>query len=112
MKYKIYDCRNLGANEIVDYLVELYPFLECKANRKNVYIGATGNVDDRLRRHNAGPGEFLFCAKTAHRNVAAKVEEIAGGLGFEIGKVQHGGNGTNSFSIYVYAYMITRNTKE
>ena len=56
--------------------------------------------------------EFIFCAQTANQRVAAKVEEIAKELGFEIGDVEYGGNGTNSYSIYIYAYVITRDSKQ
>lgn len=32
---------------------------------------------------------------------------MANELGFEIGNVAHGGNGTNSFSLFVYAFDMT-----
>ena len=50
--------------------------------------------------HNAG--EVLFRGQTASQDVAAAVEAEARRRGFYIGKVGHGGNGTNSYSIYVY----------
>ena len=100
-----YDCRDLSAEEILLLLMELYPALRDEANRKRVYIGATGNLAERLRRHNVK--EVLFCARTANRRVAARVEELANQLGFEIGDVEHGGNGTNSFSLFVYAFDMT-----
>lgn len=55
------------------------------------------------RKHNAG--EVLFRGQTASQDVAATVEAEARRRGFYIGKVGHGGNGTNSYSIYVYAYL-------
>ena len=103
------DCRLMSAAEIIDCLIELYPELENPANRRRVYIGVTGNIKNRLYRHNA-KNNLLFCAQTAAQWVAAKVEEIAHGLGFEIGDVRHGGNGTNCYSIYVYAYFIDEHT--
>ncbi len=105
------DCRNFSAERIIDYLMELYPELYNRDNRRRVYIGVTGNIAERLYRHNA-KDNLLFCAQTATRWVAAKVEKIADELGFEIGDVHHGGNGTNSKSIYVYAYFIDSNTIE
>ena len=56
-----------------------------------------------LRKHNAG--KVLFRRQTASQDVAAAVEAEARRRGFYIGKVGHGGNGTNSYSIYVYAYL-------
>ena len=111
MELDIKDCRDYSAEEIINYFMELYPSLRNPANRRRVYIGVTGNIEERLYRHNA-KDNLLFCAQTAALWVAAKVEEIANGLGFEIGDVSHGGNGTNSYSIYVYAYFIDEHTIE
>lgn len=105
------DCRNYSAEEIIDYFMELYPSLKNPANRRRVYIGVTGNIVERIRRHNA-KDNLLFSVQTAAQWVAAKVEELAHRLGFNIGDVQHGGNGTNSNSIYVYAYLIDKHTIE
>ena len=80
------DCRNFSAERIIDYLMELYPELYNRDNRRRVYIGVTGNIAERLYRHNA-KDNLLFCAQTATRWVAAKVETIADELGFEIGDV-------------------------
>ncbi len=91
----------MSAEEIVDYMIKLNPELEGPIKRQKVYVGATGNIEERLRRHNAP--RAIFCAQTANRRVAAKVEEVAHNEGFYIGDVTWGGNGTNSHSIYVYA---------
>ena len=104
MKLQILDCHDLSAEEIVDYMIKLNPDLKGPIKRQKVYVGATGNIEERLRRHNAT--KVLFCARTASQRVAAKVEEIACSLGFCIGNVTHGGNGTNSHSIFVYACEI------
>ena len=109
MKLEIKDCRDYSAEEIIKCFIKQYPELREKENRQSVYIGATGNLEERLYRHRA-KDNVLFCAKTAAQWVAAKVEEIARGLGFKIGDVSHGGNGTNSYSIYVYAYFIDEHT--
>lgn len=111
MDLYIRDCRNFSAEGIVDFFMELYPELYNRDNRRRVYVGATGNIKERLYRHNA-KDNLLFCAQTAAQWVAAKVEEIANELGFEIGDVRHGGNGTNSKSIFVYAYLIDEHTIE
>ena len=97
------NCRDLSAKEIVDYIIELNPWLRDINNRDLVYIGVTGDIEERLRRHNAI--EVLFIGQTANQGVAAAVEVEARRRGFYIGKVGHGGNGTNSYSIYVYAYL-------
>ena len=104
MKLQILDCHDLSAEEIVDYMIELNPDLQSLIKRQKVYVGATGNIEERLRRHKVD--KPLFYARTASQRVAAKVEEIACNLGFCIGNVTHGGNGTNSYSIYVYAFEI------
>ena len=104
MKLEILDCHDLTAEQIVDYMIELNPDLRCLIKRQKVYVGATGNIEERLSRHNAK--RILFCARTASQRVAAEVERVAAARGFNIGKVTHGGNGTNSHSIYVYAYEI------
>lgn len=110
MKLEIIDCRDLSAKEIIDKMIRMYPWLEDPDNRRWVYVGATGDINERLYRHNAK--RVLFCARTANQRVAAAVEEEALRLGFCIGNVKHGGNGTNSFSIYIYAYIIDRYTIE
>ena len=97
MKQEILDCHDLTAEQIVDYMIELNPSLRSLIKRQKVYVGATGNIEERLSRHNAK--RILFCARTASQRVAAA-------RGFNIGKVTHGGNGTNSHSIYVYAFEI------
>lgn len=104
MKLQILDCHDLSAEEIVDYMIELNPDLQSLIKRQKVYVGATGNIEERLRRHKVD--KPLFYARTASQRTAAKVEEIACSLGFCIGDVTHGGNGTNSHSIYVYAFEI------
>ena len=104
MKLQILDCHDLSAEEIVDYMIEMNPDLQSLIKRQKVYVGATGDIEGRLRCHNAK--RILFCARTASQRVAAEVERIAAAHGFNIGKVTHGGNGTNSHSIYVYAFEI------
>lgn len=104
MELDIKDCRSMSAEEIVDYMIELNPELEGPIKRLKVYVGATGNIEERLRRHNVT--KVLFCARTASQKVAAKVEEVAHSQGFDIGNVTHGGNGTNSHSVFVYACEI------
>ena len=47
------NCRDLSAKEIVDYIIELNPWLRDINNRDLVYIGVTGDIEERLRRHNA-----------------------------------------------------------
>jgi hypothetical protein len=111
MKLQILDCHDLTAEQIVDYMIELNPDLQSLIKRQKVYVGSTCNIDERLYRHNAREN-LIFCAQTAHQNVAAKVEELAYESGFNIGEVKWGGNGTNSYSIYVYAYRITPSTIE
>ena len=111
MEIKIFDCRDYSAAEILEFMIKLNPSLRYPANRRRVYVGATFNIDERLYRHNAREN-LIFCAQTAHQNVAAKVEELAYESGFNIGEVKWGGNGTNSYSIYVYAYRITPSTIE
>ena len=97
------NCRDLSAKEIVEYIIELNPDLRDVKNRIRVYVGVTGNIEERLCRHNAI--EVLFIGQTANQGVAAAVEAEARRRGFYIGKVFHSGNGTNSYSIYVYAYL-------
>ena len=110
MEIRIQDCRHFSAEEIIKAIMNRHTWLKKKENRCYVYIGATKDIKDRLRRHKAT--KILFCAQTANRRVASKVEEVANRLGFNIGDVSWGGNGTNSYSIYVYAYMIDKNTRQ
>ena len=111
MEIKCHDCRNYSAQEILDYMIVLNPSLRHSLNRRRTYIGASGNVAERLYRHNAR-NKLLFCALTAHRNVASAVERLAHEMGFCIGNVEWGGSGTNSHSVYVYAYRMTATTVE
>lgn len=104
MKLDILDCHDMSAEEIVELMIKMNPELEGPIKRQKVYVGATGNIEERLRRHNAT--KLLFCARTANQRVAAKVEEIAVAYGFNIGDVTWGGNGTNSHSVCVYACEI------
>ena len=90
------NCRELSARETV----ELNPWLRDVKQRIRVYVGVIENIEKRLCKHNAG--EVLFRGQTASQDVAAAVEAEARRRGFYIGKVGHGGNGTNSYSIYVY----------
>ena len=111
MVVEFYDCRNYSAEEILAFMIKKNPALRHRAQRRRVYVGASGNVADRLYRHKALE-RLLFCARTAHRNVAAAVERIAREMGFNIGNVGWGGCGTNSHSIYVYAYKMSPSTIE
>ena len=104
MEIEILDCHDLSAEEIVAYMIEQNPDLRSLIKRQQVYVGATGDIEGRLRSHNAK--RILFCARTASQRVAAEVERVAAARGFNIGKVTHGGNGTNSHSVYVYAFEI------
>ena len=104
MEIEILDCHEMSAEEIVELMIKLNPDLRSLIKRQKVYVGATGNIEERLSRHNAKT--ILFCARTASQRVTAEVERVAAARGFNIGKVTHGGNGTNSHSIYVYAYEI------
>ncbi len=104
MELVILDCHEMSAEEIVELMIKLNPDLKGPIKRQKVYVGATGNIEERLRRHKVD--KPLFYARTASQRTAAKVEEIACSLGFCIGDVTHGGNGTNSHSIYVYAFEI------
>ena len=101
---KTTDCHHLNAKEIINLIIKQNPELCYIENRRKVYIGATSNIAERLYRHNAQ--KVIFCAKTASQRVAAAVEAEALKMGFNIGNVKHGGNGTNSRSIYIYAYII------
>ena len=101
MKFEPIDCHKMSAEEIVELMIKLNPDLKGPIKRQKVYVGATGNIEERLRRHKVD--KPLFYARTASQRTAAKVEEIACSLGFCIGDVTHGGNGTNSHSIFVYA---------
>lgn len=101
---EIIDCHCFSAKEILNLIIKQNPELRYIENRRRVYIGATSNIAERLYRHNAR--KVIFCAKTACQRVAAAVEAEALKMGFNIGNVKHGGNGTNSRSIYIYAYII------
>ncbi len=107
------DCRNYTAKEVLLLLYDHFPELQnSKRKRKRVYVGVTGDIVRRAREHNIALSEIIFYAQTAAQWVAAKVEKLAKELGFEIGDVEHGGNGTNSHSVYVYAYVITKESKQ
>ena len=106
-----YDCRDYTAEEIIDLLLDVnYELKYDRTRRKRVYVGATSDVKSRARDHNITVDDIFFCAQTTHQKVAAKVERLAKEAGFNIGNVSWGGNGTNSKSLYVYAYVITRKT--
>ena len=111
MEIPFYECRDYTAKEILNLMIEENPSLQHRAARGRVYVGASGNVAERLRRHNARE-RLLFCARTAHRNVAAAVERLAHEMGFCIGNVEWGGCGTNSHSVFVYAYIMDAHTIE
>ena len=107
------DCRDYKAEQVIALLFDIHPELQNSSRkRKRVYIGVTNDIYRRAREHNISIDEIIFYAQTAAQWVAAKVEEIAHEQGFEIGDVKHGGNGTSSYSIYVYAYVITRESKQ
>lgn len=110
MSNRLFDCRKLNAKKILELLIELNPELRDIEKRRNVYVGATSNIKERIYRHHAT--RVIFRALTMSRNVAAAVEREAAILGFNIGKVKHGGNGTNDRSVYIYAYMMDENTVE
>ena len=113
MEITIIDCRGYKAEQVMALLFDIHPELQnSKMKRKRVYIGVTNDINRRAREHNISIDEIIFYAQTAAQWVAAKVEEIAHELGFKIGDVKHGGNGTNSYSIYVYAYVITKESKQ
>ena len=101
------NCRDLSAKEIVEYIIELNPDLRDVKNRIRVYVGVTRNIEERLRRHNAI--EVLFIGQTANQGVAAAVEAEARRRGFYIGKVDHGGNRTNSYSILLVTMFAIAN---
>lgn len=61
----------------------------------------TNDIRRRAREHNISIDEIIFYAQTANHRVAAKVEELVKELGFEIGEIECGGNGANSYSIYM-----------
>ncbi len=65
MELDIKDCRSMSAEEIVDYMIKLNPELRGPIKRLRVYVSATGNIAERLRRHNAS--RAIFCAQTANR---------------------------------------------
>ena len=104
MRINIFDCRDCSAEEIIELMITLNPELNDPVKRRKVYVGVTGNIRERLLRHNVDVA--LFSAQTANRMVAKKVENIAYEMGFNIGNVSWGGNGTNSHSIYVYACLL------
>ena len=64
MEIKLFDCRDCSAAEILDYMIKLNPALRYAANRRRVYVGATGNIAERLYRHNAREN-LIFCAQTS-----------------------------------------------
>ena len=66
------NCRDLNAKEIVEYIIELNPDLRDVKNRIRVYVGVTGDIEERLRWHNAGV--VLFRGQTASQAVAAAME--------------------------------------
>ena len=111
MEIPFYECRDYTAEEIIAFMIKKSPVLRQRAARRRVYVGASGNVAERLYRHNARE-RLLFCARTAHRNVAAAVERLAHEMGFCIGNVEWGGCGTNSHSVFVYAYRLDGSTIE
>lgn len=107
------DCRDYKAEQVIALLFDIHPELQnSRRKRKRVYIGVTNDINRRAREHNISIEEIIFYAQTAAQWVAAKVEEIAHKQGFKIGDVKYGGCGTNSYSIYVYAYVITRDSKQ
>ena len=59
MELDIKDCRSMSAQEIVDYMIKLNPSLNGPIKRLKVYVGATGNIAERLRRHNASKAIFV-----------------------------------------------------
>ena len=113
MEDRSIDCKSYTAEEIISLLFDIYPELQNhQRKRKHVYIGMTNDIKRRTLEHNISIDEIIFYAQTANQRVAAKVEELAKELGFEIGEVEHGGNGTNSYSIYIYAYVITKYSRQ
>ena len=83
MKFEPIDCHKMSAEEIVELMIKFNPDLKGPIKRQKVYVGATGNIEERLRRHKVD--KPLFYARTASQRTAAKVEEIACILGFCIG---------------------------
>ena len=113
MKITSIDCRDYTAEQVIALLFDIHPELQnSKRKRSRVYVGITNDIERRAREHNIAINEIVFYAQTSAQWVAAKVEELAYELGFAIGDVEYGGNGTNSHSIYVYAYVITGESRQ
>ena len=51
MNFKPIDCHKMSAEEIVELMIKLNPDLKGPIRRQKVYVGATGNIEERLRRH-------------------------------------------------------------
>ena len=71
-------------------------------NRSIVYVGVTGNIEERLRRHNAR--EVIFRGQTANQDVAAAVEDEARRRVFISGKSSMAGTERTAI-LYMYMHM-------
>lgn len=72
------------------------------------YCGVTNDVIKNLARHNIDC--YFSASRCDTAEIAAEVEERLGEMGFDIGGVEHGGNGAAEDSVYVYMYRKTSTT--
>ena len=59
MKFEPIDCHEMSAEEIVELMIKLNPDLKGPIKRQKVYVGATGNIEERLRRHKVDKPLFM-----------------------------------------------------
>lgn len=107
------DFSNNSILEIIDYFNSLHTltsFLVSDGDKDNYYCGITSENEktNTLKRHKIE--SFLAIVNTGSQTVAAEVEEELGKEGFDIGEVDHGGNGGNEDSILVYMFKKTKDT--
>lgn len=107
------DFSNNSVLEIIDYFNFLHTHTSLFVpgeDKDDYYCGITSENEktNTLERHQIE--SFLAIVNTGSQTVAAEVEEELGKEGYDIGEVDHGGNGGNEDSILVYMFKKTRDT--
>lgn len=97
------DCTKATIDTILSYFKNQFlcaVVFDDDPNRGQYYCGITNDIKQNLSRHSISG--YLACCQCASFEVAKTVEEELGKEGFDIGDVNHGGNGGTEDSVYVY----------
>lgn len=91
------------SKRVVELIINIYESNFVSGESKHdYYCGITNNIEDNLKKHNIK--NHLVVCKCQDAKIAAEAEDSLGKAGFDIGDVNHGGNGGAEDSVYVYMF--------